>query len=139
MMREGQTRMNTVSDISAFHPHPGPLPGRERGEEQQPFAALFQQAVKGVEKVASQFVSTALVFPLLEQVSDSPFKTEMFDGGFTEKAFRQRLNMYMADNITSGNLGVSQSITNRLTEWLKNQPPAKWQQVAAFKGIDLNG
>ena len=129
-----------VNALNHLSPQTGGLQVLPPEHPHAPFNAVYAQAVKAVEHLAGQFVSTALVYPLLEQASDSPFKTEMFDGGFTEDSFRQRLNVKMADEITTGGgFMVNQALTGRLTDWLKNQPPQVWQRVASFKGVDLNG
>ena len=100
----------------------------------------FAAAERAVDSVVDKFIATAFFYPMLQQMNESPFKIEMFDGGFAEQAFRSRLNLHLADGIASGsNLSVAEVLTGRLMDWLKNQPDDKLQEIAQTKGIDTIG
>lgn len=51
-------------------------------------------------EAARQFVSTALVMPLLKQMRSSVFKSDYFHGGKGEDAFGPQLDQVLADRIT---------------------------------------
>ena len=52
-----------------------------------------------LREAAEQLVASAFVQPMLNQLHESPFKTERFGGGSGEKLFRQRLDTILADRI----------------------------------------
>ena len=100
---------------------------------------MMKQAEAVIDRITDKFVATALVYPLLEQMHDSEFKSEYFDGGFTEDAFGSRLNMYLADEISaSSRLPVSEVINRQLIGWLRNNP-AHADSIANTQRIDTLG
>ena len=95
------------------------------------FGVLYDKAREKINEIADQFVATTFFYPLLQQVSDSPFKTDRFDGGFTEQAFRQQLNERLADNIAAGHeISVSSAVGRQLMNWLKDQPVETVKRIA---------
>lgn len=52
-----------------------------------------------IRESAEQLVASAFVLPMLQQLRESPFETEMFGAGQGEKLFRQRLDTMLADRI----------------------------------------
>jgi Rod binding domain-containing protein len=66
---------------------------------------MKQLAARGADqkeqasKAAQQFVSTALVMPMLKQMRSSTFKSEYFHGGHGEDAFGPQLDQILADRI----------------------------------------
>lgn len=104
------------------------------------FEAIYHQAEQALDKIADQFVATALVYPMLEQAGNDPFKSDLFDGGLTESAFRQRLNMHFADEIAaSTDFSFSKSMTQQLRQWVRNQSPEALERAGWFKGTDTVG
>lgn len=100
---------------------------------------MMKRAEAVIDRVTDKFVANALVYPLLEHMGDSPFKTEYFDGGFTEDAFSSRLNMYLADEITaSSQLPVSEVLNQHLTDWLRSHP-AHAENIVNTQRIDTLG
>ena len=130
--------MDVNLDQSAIKPLP--VTGAERGtvKPSSPspsgdpaFRTLFDKARARIDELANRFVATTFFYPLLQQVSDSPFKTERFDGGFTERAFRLQLNEQLADRIATGpNVSVGGAVSRQLMDWLKNQPVETVEQIA---------
>lgn len=53
-----------------------------------------------LREAAEQFVSTALINPLLAEAQDDPFKSDLFHGGFAEDAFMQQFNQIIADRMS---------------------------------------
>ncbi len=95
------------------------------------FGVLYDKAREKINEIADQFVATTFFYPLLQQVSDSPFKTDRFDGGFTEQVFRQQLNERLADNIAAGHkISISSAVGRQLMNWLKNQPVETVKRIA---------
>ena len=52
-----------------------------------------------IRESAEKLVASAFVLPMLQQLRESPFETEMFAPGQGEKLFRQRLDTMLADRI----------------------------------------
>ncbi len=104
------------------------------------FESALRRAEKAVDSVVDKFIATALIYPMLEQIGDSPFKTSMFDGGFTEDSFRSRMNLELADQIaSSSSLGVSDIVSQRLGQWLGQQTSIDTLNGVAKMGIDAIG
>ena len=100
---------------------------------------MMKRAEAVIDRITDKFVANALVYPLLENMGDSPFKTEYFDGGFTEDVFSSRLNMYLADEITaSSQLPVSEVLNRHLTDWLRSHP-AHAENIVNTQRIDTLG
>jgi len=53
-------------------------------------------------KAAEQFVSSAFMLPMLEQMRNDPLRSDLFNSGFAEEAFQSQLDTILADRITSG-------------------------------------
>jgi len=50
---------------------------------------------------SEQLVASTFLLPLLDQLEDSPFKTDIFHGGMGEDIFKQQLNTMISDRIAS--------------------------------------
>lgn len=50
-------------------------------------------------QAAEQLVATTLVQPLLQQMRNDPFKSDLMHGGFAEDAFGAQLDTQLADRI----------------------------------------
>ena len=117
-----------------------PQISREAASRDPAFAALYERATVAVDRVMDKFVSTALVYPLLEQMSEGSFKTQLFDGGFTESAFQQQLNLRFADEIaTNSRFAVNEALGRHLRQWVGQQSPATLRQATWIKGVDIIG
>ena len=53
-----------------------------------------------MEHLANQFVSIAFIKPMMEQMRNSPFKSEMFSGGSGGDMFQQHLDTVLSDRIS---------------------------------------
>lgn len=67
-------------------------------------------------EAAQQFVSTALVLPMLKQMRDTTFKSDLFHGGQGEDAFGPQLDQILSDRIvqrmsTPQKISASGSVT----------------------------
>jgi Rod binding domain-containing protein len=75
----------------------------------QKFEDQMREAIQSAEgkklrEATAQFVSTAFLMPMLKQVREDPFKSDLFHGGQGEEVFGAQLDQKMADNIaTSAN------------------------------------
>lgn len=70
-----------------------------------------------LKEVTSQFLSAALYLPLMKQMREDPFKTEMFHGGMGEDMFNQQMDQQMADRLASSSSGqLGESIYKRFAE-----------------------
>jgi len=102
-------------ELSAINPtSEGALLLQAKAAGDAPFNAELKQAE--ARRAAEQFVATSLLFPLLEQMQNDPFKTDLFHGGFGEDAFMQQWNQVIADRIVqSADLPIVREVENRLT------------------------
>lgn len=67
--------------------------------------AAFQRTLKTsgeALQAARQLVSSAFIQPLLAQMREDPFRSEMFHGGMGEDAFGQQLDTLLSDRIVQG-------------------------------------
>jgi Rod binding domain-containing protein len=120
------------------------LPVSERGEGT--FDARLKNAGDAMT-AARQLVSTAFVQPMLAQMRDDPFRSDLFHGGFAEDAFAQQLETQLADRITQklssgqpidGSLpqsGSGLSLVDSIYRRLMRQP----QPVAGAGRFDTRG
>jgi len=64
---------------------------------------------------AQQFVATALIQPILDQMQNDPFQTAKFHGGTGEKLFAQQLHTALADRIAgSARLPIVDAVYRKL-------------------------
>lgn len=98
-------------------------------------ASLRSASAAGEDKlmqVADQLVSTAFVQPLLSQLRNDPFKSEMFHGGRAEEIFGQQLDTILSERVTSSsNFGISEAVANHL----RSASPA----ATITEGVDIRG
>ena len=65
---------------------------------------------------ANQLVATALVQPILAEIRNSPFKSDLFHGGRGEEVFGQQLDTLLAERIASSpGFGVGAAVATQLT------------------------
>ncbi|MEO1236302.1 MAG: rod-binding protein [Planctomycetota bacterium] len=68
---------------------------------------------KGLE-AAEELVATAFILPVLSQVRNDPFKSDLFDGGRAEAAFGQQLDVIFANNIArAADFGISEKLVGQ--------------------------
>ncbi len=95
--------MNGLSSISTLGAQAKPLGLNSTVTGLSNFNFELQKAAEGKAKqlreVTAQFVATAFLMPMLKQVREDPFKTEMFHGGQGEKVFGAQLDQTLADRI----------------------------------------
>ncbi len=53
-------------------------------------------------EAAQQLVATTFIQPVLGQMRQDPFRSELFHGGFAEDAFQQQLDVRLAPGIRCG-------------------------------------
>lgn len=110
----------------------------ETQQRDDAFAEVFNQAKEKLNQVAQKLVASALLIPLMQQMRDDPFKSEMFHGGFGEDVFMQQLDTRLADRIAAHTgIPLVNTLTEHFTRWLKDHP----QQIerAAQSRIDTLG
>ena len=70
-----------------------------------------------LREAAEQLVATTFITPLLKELRDDPLGTDFLDGGFTEDAFRQQLDVILADQITKkSNLAVVDQVYQHMSQ-----------------------
>ena len=104
---------------------------RRRPTAEAPFADALEQAKHREDETreaADQLVATAFVLPLLQQVRDDPFKSDLFHGGQGEEIFGQQLDVLMAERITkSAGFGLSDALVRQ------------FNPATASREVDLRG
>ena len=63
-------------------------------------AAVDPDRFEQARTAAEQFVATAFVVPMLAQMQNDPFRSDLFHGGFAEDAFKSQLDTILADRVT---------------------------------------
>lgn len=101
-----------IVDILAPKPLEASLPSRRTEQFERELTAAQAAPAAGVRlapgkqaelrQAAEQFVSSAFVLPLLAQMRDDPFRSDLFHGGQGEDAFQSQLDTILADRITRG-------------------------------------
>lgn len=69
------------------------------GERMEASQADAQEAE--LRDTARQFIGLAFYFPMLQQMRQDPFRTELFHGGFAEDAFANQMDQTLADAMSS--------------------------------------
>ncbi|MEM7625094.1 MAG: rod-binding protein [Planctomycetota bacterium] len=102
---------------------------------ESPFSDELDEAArkqKQARESAEQLIASAFILPVLEEVRNSPFKTEMFSGGRAEEVFGQQLDVIFAERITqSAGFGLSEALIRQF-----DQSPAPGSQEPK---VDLRG
>ncbi len=103
-------------------------------------------------KAAQQFVSTALIMPMLKQLRSSTFKSEYFHGGHGEDAFGPQLDQILADRIVqrmstpeqdsaagpaTRGLGLVDAVYRQIIR--QADGPAQADKARAARKVDLHG
>ncbi len=114
-----------LSDSAALFPRSG-------AQGMSDFAGVLEMARESdaaakekAQTVGNQLVATAMIQPILAELRNSPFKSDLFDGGRAEEVFGQQLDTTLADRIASSpafssGLGLAGRLTNT-TSGLKGQ------------------
>ena len=108
-----------------------PAGGLRRGL--QPVASAFSAELDAASdkqrqawESADQLIASAFILPVLQEVRNSPFKTEMFSGGRGEEVFGQQLDVILAERITqSAGFGLSEALVRQFegsTTTSRSQP-----------------
>lgn len=67
-------------------------------------------------RAAEQLVASSLVVPVLAQLHEGPFRSELFAPGSAERRFAPMLDQHLADRITaSGRFPIVDAIADRLS------------------------
>ena len=68
-----------------------------------------------VRNAAEQLVSSSFVLPILQQLQNDPFRSDLFHGGQAENMFSQQLNTQIADDIVKrSNYPVAEHVYNQI-------------------------
>ena len=74
-----------------------------------------QAGRQSTRDAANQLGASALIQPVLAQLRESPFKSDLFSGGRGEEAFGQQLDTLLADRLASTpGFGPAQALAQRL-------------------------
>jgi hypothetical protein len=87
------------------------------------FNEAFARAKNNLTGLAQKLVASAFLLPMISQMRDDPFKTDLFHGGFAEDAFMQQYDTRTADNMASStDMPVVKTLAEHFTRWLKDNP-----------------
>jgi len=94
--------------------------------------------VEEARQAASDLVATSFIKPMLAQMRDSPFKSDLFHGGSGEDRFAEHLDTELAQRIAGR---MSLSLTDAITRGITRQPARVQNEspVAASERTDLHG
>ncbi len=68
------------------------------------------------QKAAQQIVGYALYMPMLKQMRNDPFKSDLMHGGFGEDAFANQFDQLIADRLAErSNHGLADAMVRRMT------------------------
>ncbi len=81
-------------------------------------------------KQSQRLVSQTFFGTLLKQMRDSPFKSEIFDGGHGGKAFSGLLDQHLADRMASGS---GQKLVNAMVRKIEKNTGQRREPEAAKK------
>ena len=83
-----------------------------------------------VRQAAQQLVSSAFILPMLQQMRDDPFKSDLFHGGRGEEVFAQQWNTIVADDmVKSSNFPVVDAVYNQIMKRVNVATPQQTQKV----------
>ncbi len=120
-------RTSEMIDVPrATLPRPAaPHAATERRATDVSFSTAFGRAKRNLEGMSQKLVASAFLMPLLSQMRNDPFKSEMFHGGFAEDVFMQQFDTRIADRMAAhSNIPLVNVLTEHFTQWLKNNPAA---------------
>lgn len=96
------------------------------------------QAQQQAREASEQLVASTLLLPLLQQMRNDPFKTDMFHGGSAEDIFGAQLDTQLADRMASSmRLPVVEQVYERITRQLDARMTAG--RTNETGGIDSTG
>ncbi|MCC6580835.1 MAG: hypothetical protein IT440_10370 [Phycisphaeraceae bacterium] len=100
-------------------------------------AQLAASRTDETRQAAEQLVASTLVMPILSQMRQDPFRTEMFHGGFGEDAFNQQLDTVLSDRIVKGShFSVVEAVCRRIAG--KNSSAKTNGTTELTKGTQVN-
>ncbi len=103
-----------------------------------PIAPSPLPEIPELRRAAQQLVASAFVVPLLEQMREDPFKSELFHGGFAEDAFSQQLDTILSDRIAQRqNLPLADAVYRHIAAQASRRI-ALPEQATGLK-VDLRG
>lgn len=99
-----------------------------------------------IAQLTNQFVSVAFIQPMMAQLRDSPFKTEMFSGGSAGDMFQQQVDTILSDRISQrANFPIARVMYERITGDVRPATPTNDAAMVDEKtskplqGIDQDG
>lgn len=132
--------MSRINPISSILPQPGAPVPRSVAQSTTDFAGVLETAQEldaaaedRGRTAANQLVATALVQPILAELRNSPFKSDLFDGGRAEEVFGQQLDTVLAERIaSSAGFGASSALVAQLSG-------GRHASAGAAGEVDLHG
>ena len=101
-----------------------------------PFEPILERASQKIRELAEKLVADSFVRPLLAQIQNDPFRTELFHGGFAEDVFADQLDTILADRMThKANFPIVDTIHRTFMDALRHRPESLRQ--VATKPLNL--
>ena len=111
---------------------------RATGEHDE-FGRTLAKAEGKLRQMSAKLVSSALLLPMLNQMQDDPFRSDLFHGGMTEDLFQSMLNTRLSDAIAEkSDFALTDRINRPMLRWLQEQPNETVRRVATMR-IDTLG
>jgi len=104
-------------DTLASNPtlRPARFSGRDFERDLNAAAQTGEDPDHQLREAAEGLVSAALIAPMLEQMRNDPFKSDLLGGGFAHDAFQQQLHTRLADRVVAAaNFPLVDSIIDRV-------------------------
>ena len=107
--------------------------GELKAAEQAPADGAKEEKLKTLRKSAEQLVATTFVMPLLAQMRNDPFKTDLFHGGQAEEMFGQQLDTVFAERIVAkSNFSIVDAVYRKVAQ-------SASLLAEQGQGVDANG
>lgn len=90
-----------------------------------------------LREAAEQLVSSVFFLPMLQQMRDDPFRTDLFHGGTGEDLFGHHLDTMLADEITTASrLPLTETIYQKMAQGVGR---GSQEMSTKARSLDLHG
>jgi Rod binding domain-containing protein len=88
--------------------------------------SLTSAEAKQLRQATEQMVASAFILPMLQQIRQDPFKSDLFHGGQGEEMFGQLLDTQLADRIVKRtNFPLVESLYNEMARRVTGVSPTR--------------
>lgn len=99
-----------------------------------------QARLDTLRKSSEQLVAITFIMPMLAQIREDPFKSDLFHGGQTEEFFGQRLDTIMAERIVAkADFSIVDAVFNSIAKRASMSAGEAQGPADEAKGVDTHG